>query len=107
MKDDIMKIIYMGLGAMSLTSEKALELKKDLEQRGQDLFEKGKVLNEELKHDISEKIKENVTVTVEKSDFTVEDMLEKLDELSDEDKAKLLKKLNSNKGKGNESKKAK
>lgn len=104
MKEDIMKIIYMGLGAMSLTSEKAMELKKDLEQRGQTLFEKGKVVNEELKHDISEKLKENVTVTIEKNDFTVEDMLEKLDTLSDEEKEKLLKKLNSNKGKGNESK---
>lgn len=104
MKDDIMKILYMGLGAMSLTSEKALELKKDLEQRGQTLFEKGKVVNEELKHDISEKIKENVTVTIEKKDFTVEDMLNKLDKLSDEEKAKLLEKLNSNKEKGNDEK---
>ncbi len=93
MKDELKKIIYMGLGAMSLTSEKALELKEDLEKRGQDLFEKGKVANEELKHDIAEKIKENVTVTINK-DFSLEDVLNKLDEMSEEDKQKLLDKLN-------------
>lgn len=96
MKDEFKKIIYMGLGAMSLTSEKALELKEDLEKRGQELFEKGKVVNEELKHDISEKIKENVTVTITK-DFDINDVLERLDEMSEEDKQKLLDKLN-NKG---------
>ncbi|MEG0074204.1 MAG: hypothetical protein RR922_07125 [Clostridia bacterium] len=96
MNEELKKIIFMGLGAMSLTSEKAIALKKDLETKGEEFFEKGKVLNEELKHDISEKLKENVTITVEKKEITVDDMLAKLDDLSETEKAKIQEKLRKN-----------
>ena len=46
MKEDIKKILLMGLGAMSLTNEKAKELKDDLLKKGQELYEKGSIANE-------------------------------------------------------------
>ena len=58
MKEDFKNIILMGLGAMSLTTEKAQEMKKELLKKGEEVYEKGKVANEELKHNIEEKIKE-------------------------------------------------
>ena len=64
MKEDLKNIILMGLGAMSLTNDKAHELKDELLKRGKDAYEKGRVANEELKHNIEDKIKENVTVVI-------------------------------------------
>ena len=65
MKEELKNIFLMGLGAMSMTNDKANELKKDLLQKGEEMLEAGKVANEELKHNIKEKMKENVTVVVE------------------------------------------
>ena len=59
MKEDIKKILLMGLGAMSLTNEKAKEIKDDLLKKGQELYEKGAIANEELKHNIKEVMKDN------------------------------------------------
>lgn len=96
MKDELKKIIYMGLGAMSLTSEKASELKDELVKKGEDLVEKGKIENEELKRNIMSTIKENVTVI--NKDLSVEEISEQIDALSPEEKEVLRKKL-SKKGK--------
>ena len=43
MKEDLKNIILMGLGAMSLTNDKAHELKDELLKRGKDAYEKGRV----------------------------------------------------------------
>ena len=85
----------MGLGAMSLTSEKAKELKEQLLEKGNKLYQDGKVANEELKHNIEEKFKENVTVVVNKKEITKDDILEKVKTLTDEEKQELLNALNN------------
>ena len=41
----------MGLGAISLTGEKALELKKELLEKGEALYKEGSIKNEELKRE--------------------------------------------------------
>lgn len=82
----------MGLGAMSMTNDKAQELKTELLQKGEEALEKGKVINEELKHNVKETIKENVTVVVEDG-LTKEKLQEKISTLSKKDKEELLKKL--------------
>ena len=53
----------------------------------------------ELINILSEKIKENVTVTVEKKDLTKEDIAEKINELSEEDKKEILNLLKAKKKK--------
>ena len=93
MKEDIKKILLMGLGAMSLTNEKAKELKDDLLKKGQELYEKGSIANEELKHNIKEVMKENVTVITETAEVTSDDIIDTLDSLSEEERTKILEEI--------------
>ena len=93
MKEDLKTILYVGLGALSETNEKISDVKDDLYTKGKELYEKGIIANEELKHNISEAIKERVTVVnVNKSDSKVE-LLKKIDKLSQEDKREILESL--------------
>lgn len=64
MKEELKNIFLMGLGAIALTEEKTSNLKDELLEKGNELYTKGQIKNEELKHDLQEKIKENVTVTI-------------------------------------------
>ena len=67
--------------------------KEELLKKGSELYEKGKVANEELKHNIEEKMKENITVVYETKDFSKEYILEKIKDMSDEDKKELMSAL--------------
>lgn len=96
MKEDLKKIFYMGLGAMSLTNEKAKELKEELLKKGEELYEKGAVANEELKHNINEAIKDRVTV-VQVEDVNKDTILANIDKLSEEDKKEIIKALSEEK----------
>ena len=96
MKEDLKKIFYMGLGAMSLTNEKAKELKEELLKKGQELYEKGAVANEELKHNINEAIKDRVTV-VEAQEVDKEAILANIDKLSEKDKEEIMEALSGKK----------
>lgn len=95
MKEELKNIFLMGLGAMSMTNDKANELKKDLLQKGEEMLEAGKVANEELKHNIKEKMKENVTVVVNE-DTSYEKIKEALKSLSKEEKQELIDLLKEN-----------
>lgn len=99
MKETLENVMYMGLGAMMMTSEKAKDLKEELLKKGEEAYKQGQALNEELKHNIKEKMKESVTVTVEKADLTKEELAEKIGELSEEEKKEILKLLRANKKK--------
>lgn len=101
MKEDLQNIFLMGLGAMSLTTEKAKELKEDLLKKGEAAYNSGKELNDELKHNIEQKIKENVTVVVQK-DVSKDDVFKAVQDMSEEDKKELLKLLKDKKEKKNE-----
>ena len=59
------------------------------------MLEAGKVANEELKHNIKEKMKENVTVVV-KEDTSYEKIKEALKSLSKEEKQELIDLLKEN-----------
>lgn len=97
MKETLENIMFMGLGAMVMTSEKAKGLKEELLKKGEEAYKQGQELNEELKHNISEKIKENVTVTVEKKNLTKDELIDKIKGLSEEDKKEILKLLKAKK----------
>ena len=56
MKETLENIMLMGLGAMVMTNEKAKELKDELLKKGMDAYKQGEALNEELKHNIKEKM---------------------------------------------------
>ena len=46
------KIILAGIGAAATTADKSKEILDDLVKRGELTVEQGKVLNEELKHNV-------------------------------------------------------
>lgn len=89
MKEELKNIFLMGLGAMSMTNDKAQELKKELLQKGEEMLEAGKVANEELKHNLKEKMKENVTVVVNE-EISKEELAKTIKSLSKEEKQELL-----------------
>ena len=97
MKETLENVMLMGLGAMVMTSEKASELKDELLKKGTEAYNKGQAMNEELKYKINEKMKENVTIKVEKADLTKEELIDKINELSEEDKKEILKSLKAKK----------
>lgn len=94
----------MGLGAISLTGEKAAELKKELLEKGESLYKEGTIKNEELKRDIKEKIKENATI--EYTSVTKEEIIDIIKNMSDEEKAEISNLLKNNPEKGSEEEKS-
>lgn len=85
MKEDLKEILLMGLGALNLTGEKAKELKQELLEKGNELYEQGKVKNEELKH----KIKESITV-IENKELDLDELKEQLSKLDEKDKNDII-----------------
>ena len=73
--ENIKKILLAGIGAVATTTEKSKELLDEMVKKGELTVEQGKVLNEELKHNIKKTMKEKVNVSVKVSDP------EELDEL--------------------------
>ena len=94
----------MGLGAISLTGEKATELKKELLEKGESLYKEGAIKNEELKRDIKEKIKENATI--EYTSVTKEEIIDIIKNMSDEEKAEISNLLKNNSEKASEEEKS-
>lgn len=65
--EDLKKVLLAGIGAVAVTAEKSKEVVEDLVKKGELTVEQGKVLNEELKHSVAEKLRKPVSVeTVEK-----------------------------------------
>lgn len=91
MKENIKNVLLMGLGAISLTGEKANELKKELLEKGEALYKEGSIKNEELKRDFKDKIKENTNIKI--TTATKEDIIEIINNLSDEEKEEISKLL--------------
>ncbi|MCD8133810.1 MAG: phasin family protein [Clostridiales bacterium] len=54
LSDSMKKIILAGIGAAATTSEKTKEILDDLVEKGELTVEQGKVLNEELKHNVKQ-----------------------------------------------------
>lgn len=62
--DNIKKILLAGIGAAAMTAEKSKEILDEMVEKGELTVEQGKVLNEELKHNIKKTMhgKDNVNV---------------------------------------------
>ena len=83
MKENLKEIILMGLGAISLTGEKAVELKKELMEKGEALYKEGSIKNEELKRNIKE------SLNIEVAEVDKDDIVDIINNLSDEEKAEI------------------
>ena len=69
--DNIKKVILAGIGAVAGTAEKSKDLLDEMVEKGELTVEQGKVLNEELKHNIKKTVKE--TADKKEADKTVSD----------------------------------
>ena len=77
--ESIRKLLLAGIGAAVVTKEKGEDVLRELVRKGELTVEQGKVLNEELKHNISEAIRENVNVTVVKPESDLMDAVDGMD----------------------------
>ena len=65
--DGIKKLLLAGIGAVAVTTEKSKEVLDEMVKKGELTVEQGKALNEELKHNIKETMKDKVNVSVKTS----------------------------------------
>ena len=79
--EGLRKLILAGVGAAAATKEKSEVIFQELVRKGELTVEQGRVLNEELKHNLRETIRENVTVNV--LDMS-EDIMSSVKDMDDE-----------------------
>ena len=65
--ENVKKLLLAGIGAVAATTEKSKEILDEMVKKGELTVEQGKVLNEELKHNIRKTVKEKVNVSVKVS----------------------------------------
>ena len=76
--DNLKKVILAGIGAVATTAEKSKDVLDDMVKKGELTVEQGKVLNEELKHNLKNNVNVKVKVT------TPEELSELLDKMTPE-----------------------
>lgn len=79
--EGLRKLILAGVGAAAATKEKSEVIFQELVRKGELTVEQGRVLNEELKHNLREAILENVTVNA--LDMS-EDIMSSVKDMDDE-----------------------
>lgn len=69
--EELKKVLFAGIGAVACTAEASKELIDTFVKKGEITVEQGKVMNEELKRNMKEKMKDHVTINVvnETADF--------------------------------------
>lgn len=61
--DTIKKLLLAGIGTVAVTADKSKEILDELVKKGELTVEQGRILNQELKHNIKETVKNNVNVS--------------------------------------------
>ena len=90
-KSILEKIFLAGIGSMATSAEKAKEILNDLVEKGSLTVEQGKVMNEELQHDIKAKAVEKVVNPInEKVELYTAEIIKSL---NDEELASLKAKV--------------
>ncbi|MGI6501714.1 MAG: phasin family protein [Anaerostipes sp.] len=89
--DGLKKIMLAGIGAIATTGEKSKDLLDEMVKKGELTVEQGKALNEELKHNIKETVRDKMDV--KEAPSTPEDFDEFLDSMTPEQKEMLKEKL--------------
>jgi len=91
--EDLKKIFLFGVGAMAMTAEKSKVLIEELVEKGELTVEQGKILNEELKHNIKETIKENAAAKKAEAKPSVDEVAAELDKMNSDDLQILKEKI--------------
>lgn len=90
--EDIKKIFLFGIGAVATTAEKSKELIDELVAKGELTVEQGKILNEELKHNIKESFKDAAAAKNENPP-TADTVVENMDKMTAEEIQKIKAKI--------------
>ena len=61
--ENVKKLLLAGVGAVAVTAEKSKEILDDLVEKGELTVEQGKVVNEELKHNIKKTVRDSKNVS--------------------------------------------
>ena len=93
LSEGLRKLILAGIGAVAATKEKSEGILDELVKKGELTVEQGKALNQELKHNLKETVKDKVNVSVKPSSpEELGELLEKMTpEQLDQLKAQLRK----------------
>ena len=78
LSDNLKKIFLAGIGAVAVTAEKSKDLLDEMAEKGELTVEQGKVLNEELKHNVKKTVKEKVNALKPASAEELSDLLDKM-----------------------------
>lgn len=85
--ENLKKVLLAGVGAVAVTAEKSKDLLDEMVKKGELTVEQGKVLNEELKHNIRKTVKEKVNVSIKPS--SPEELQELIGKMTPEQLAEL------------------
>ena len=91
--DNIKKVILAGIGAVAVTAEKSKDLLDEMVEKGELTVEQGKVLNEELKHNIKQKVQEKKKKKEEDKSVSDSDISDLLSRMTPEQIAALKEQL--------------
>ena len=78
LSDNLKKIFLAGIGAVAVPAEKSKDLLDEMVEKGELTVEQGKVLNEELKHNVKKTVKEKVNALKPASAEELSDLLDKM-----------------------------
>ena len=92
LSDGLKKVFLAGVGAVATTTEAAKDLVDQLVKKGELKVEQGKVLNEELKHNVKEKVNDHVTVKIIKE---YKDVMNAVDHMNKEERDQLRERLDA------------
>ena len=88
--EELRKVLLAGIGAVATTAEKSKDLVDALVAKGELTVEQGKVLNEELKRNVSESIQQ---AKEKKSVCSQNKVLEQMDQMTPEQLQQIKEKL--------------
>lgn len=89
--DGLKKVLLAGIGTVAVTAEKSKDVLDELVKKGELTVEQGKILNQELKHNLKQTVKDNVNVSVKTS--TPEELSELLHKMTPEQLAALKEQI--------------
>ena len=88
--EELRKVLLAGIGAVATTAEKSKDLVDALVAKGELTVEQGKVLNEELKRNVSESIQQ---AKEKKAASSQNKVLEQMDQMTPEQVQQVKEKL--------------
>ena len=89
-EEGIKKVLLAGIGAATASVEVVKDIANTLVEKGEAAVSQGKVINEELKRDVKEKVKDHVTVNIVKE---YKDAMNAVDHMTAEELEALKEKI--------------